>query len=202
MSTPPEIIDALESILEIYFSGVRHRERAAFILCDNLVEMTCKSKAKQQNHRFDMSCNFHNACTSPGVTLPPDLKVRVVGYRNTRNNMQHASAAATVDLHHCATSILDGVRVIDHCWTDTSTNRFPGRIKCALRIVRLYSSEGDVSLRETFETKMQRKRWRAQEEKVSVTGRQIQPGVRDYWYVAIRMQTPLVEECLNEVGVL
>lgn len=46
MSTPPEIIDALESVLEIYFSGVRHRERAAFILCDNLVEMTCKTKAK------------------------------------------------------------------------------------------------------------------------------------------------------------
>jgi hypothetical protein len=47
MSTPPEIIDALESVLEIYFSGVRHRERAAFILRDNLIEMTCKSNAKQ-----------------------------------------------------------------------------------------------------------------------------------------------------------
>lgn len=68
MSTPPEIIDALESILEIYFSGVRHRERAAFILCDNLVEMTCKTKAKQHNHRFDMICNFHDACTAPGVS--------------------------------------------------------------------------------------------------------------------------------------
>ncbi|NJR53124.1 MAG: hypothetical protein HC780_29775 [Leptolyngbyaceae cyanobacterium CSU_1_3] len=157
MSTPPEIIDALESVLEIYFSGVRHRERAAFILCDNLVEMTCKTKAKQYNHRFDMSCNFHNACTSPDVDLPPDLKVRVVGYRNTRNNMQHASAAATVDLHHCATSMLDVVKVIDHCWTDTSTTRFPSRMKCALRIARLYSSEGDISLREVFETRMQKK---------------------------------------------
>jgi len=52
MSTPPEIIDTLESVLEIYFSGVRHRERAAFILCDNLVEMTCKTKAKQDDYRF------------------------------------------------------------------------------------------------------------------------------------------------------
>ncbi|MGA7933058.1 MAG: hypothetical protein WCA35_05885 [Kovacikia sp.] len=65
----------------------------------------------------------------------------------------------------------------------------------------LYSSEGDVSLREPFETKMQRKRWRTQEESVKVNGRQIQPGHREYWYVAIRMQTPSVEECLNEVGV-
>jgi hypothetical protein len=201
MSTPPEIIDALESVLEIYFSGVRHRERAAFILCDNLVEMTCKTKAEQHNYRFDMSCQFHEACTAPGVLLLPDLKVRVLGYRRTRNNMQHASAAATVDLYHCATSILDVVRVIDHCWLNTSTNFFPGRIKCALRIVWLYSVEGDVSLRETFETKMQRQRWRTQQESVNVTGRQIQPGHRDYWYVAIRMQTPSVEECLNDVGI-
>jgi len=201
MSTPPEIIDALESVLEIYFSGVRHREQAAFILCDNLVEMTCKIKAKQHNHRFDMGCNFYDACTAPGVTLPADLKVRVIGYRNTRNNMQHASAAATVDLYHCATSMLDVVRVIDHCWSSTSTTLFPDRIKCALRIVWLYSSEGDVSLRESFETKMQRKRWRTQEESVKVNGRQIQPGHREYWYVAIRMQTPYVEECLNDVGI-
>ena len=201
MSTPPEIVDALESILEIYFSGVRHRERAAFILCDNLVEMTCKTKAKQYAHTFNMRCNFHDASTAPGVVLPPDLKVRVGGYRDTRNNMQHASAAATVDLYHCATSILDVVRVIDHCWLDTSTTLFPGRIKCALRIVWLYSSEGDVSLRESFETKMQKKTWRTQKESVNVTGRQIQPGHRDYWYVVIRMQTPYVEECLNDVGI-
>lgn len=201
MITPPEIIDALESVLDIYFSGVRHRERAAFILCDNLVEMTCKTKAKQYDYTFNMRCSFHDACTASGVVLPPDLKVRVSGYRDTRNNMQHASAAATVDLHHCATSILDIVRVIDHCWSGTSTTLFPGRIRCALRIIWLYSSEGDVSLREPFETKMQRKRWRTQEESVRVSGRQIQPGHREYWYVAIRMQTPYVEECLNDVGI-
>lgn len=201
MSTPPEIIDALESILEIYFSGVRHRERAAFILCDNLVEMTCKTKAKQHNHRFDMTCNFHDACTAPGVILPADLKIRVVGYRNTRNNMQHASAAATVDSMHCATAILDVVKVIDHCWSSTSTSMFLDRIKCALRIVYLYSSEGDVSKREPFEDRMRRKRWRTQTETVRAEGRQIQPGLRDYWYIAIRMQTPLVDECLNDVGV-
>src|SRR2546425_13076706 len=98
MDCPQEIIDSLESIIEIYFSGVRHKERAAFILCDNLVEMACKTKALQHNHTFNMSCGFHAAWNAPGVQLPPTaLGARIQRYRHTRNNMQHASAAATVD---------------------------------------------------------------------------------------------------------
>jgi hypothetical protein len=34
MPPPPEISDALESVVGIYFSSIRHRERAAFILMD------------------------------------------------------------------------------------------------------------------------------------------------------------------------
>jgi hypothetical protein len=37
MSAPRHIVDALESVLSIYFSNCRHKERAAFILCDELV---------------------------------------------------------------------------------------------------------------------------------------------------------------------
>ncbi len=47
MPAPREIVDALESVLDIFLSDIRHRERAAFILWDNLVEMACKRKAKQ-----------------------------------------------------------------------------------------------------------------------------------------------------------
>lgn len=199
MNSPPDIIEALDSILEIYFSGVTHRERAAFILCDNLVEMACKTKAKQNDENFSMRGNLADA--SSAVTLPDTIKTRVLGYRRTRNNMQHATAAATVTLTHCATAIFDVAKVIDHCWPNTSSTQFPDRIKCALRIIRLYSSEGNVSLRELFETKMQTQKWRTQKESVKTTGRQIQPGHRDFWYVAIRMQTPYVEECLNSVGI-
>ena len=70
MPAPPEIIDSLESIVDIFLSGVRHRERAAFILCDNLVELACKTKAKQNNHNFNMRCNFYDAWNAPGVQLP------------------------------------------------------------------------------------------------------------------------------------
>ena len=60
MPAPPEIVDALESVIDIFFSGVRHRERAAFILCDNLVEMACKTRAKQYDYTFSMRCSFHD----------------------------------------------------------------------------------------------------------------------------------------------
>ena len=39
MAAPREIVDALDSTLGIFFSGIRHRERATFLLCDELVEI-------------------------------------------------------------------------------------------------------------------------------------------------------------------
>jgi hypothetical protein len=199
---PPEIIDALESVVDIYFSGVRHRERAAFILCDNLVEMACKTRAKQHDYKFDMTCNFHDAINASGVSLPNQLKKRIQGYRDTRNNMQHASAAATVDWQYCATAILDAVRVIDRCWSNTSTNYLTTWMKCALRIICLYSSEGDPNQRWPFEERMRRRNWRGQSKRtVAPTEIQVQPGYRDYWRLAIRTRTTDVEDCLNELGI-
>jgi len=46
MAAPRHIVDALESVLSIYFSNCRHKERAAFILTDELVEITCREKVK------------------------------------------------------------------------------------------------------------------------------------------------------------
>ena len=99
MPVPSEIIDSLESITEIFLSGIRHRERAAFILCDNLIEMACKTKAKQRNHRFNLSCGFHDAWNAPGVNLPPTgIGGRVQSRRDTRNLMQHANASITTKI--------------------------------------------------------------------------------------------------------
>jgi len=203
VAAPPKIIDAFESIIDIYFSGVRHRERASFILCDNLIESACKTRAKEINHSFNMNCNFHNACNAEGVNLPEDgLGSRVRGYRQTRNNMQHSDIGTTVDMHHCATVILDVVKVINHCWQNTSENEFATWMKCALRIIWLYSSDGDVNKRELFEEKMRQIHWRTNEsERVRVHAVQIEPGHRNYWWFAIRRHSPLVEECLNEIEI-
>jgi hypothetical protein len=43
MAAPRDITDALEGVVSIYFSDVRHKLRAAFILRDELVEMSCKA---------------------------------------------------------------------------------------------------------------------------------------------------------------
>jgi hypothetical protein len=49
MTAPLDIVDALESVASIYFSDVRHKVRAAFILTDELVEMCCKALAVAAN---------------------------------------------------------------------------------------------------------------------------------------------------------
>jgi hypothetical protein len=199
---PPEVIDAFESVMDIYFSGVRHRERAAFILCDNLIEMACKTSAKQHDYRFDMTCSFHDAATGTGVPLANELVIRIEGYRNTRNNLQHASVAATVDSQHCATAILDAVRVADRCWPNTSNGQFTPWMQCALRIVRLYSSEGDANQRGLFEETMRNRNWRGSgREHVRIGAIQIELGHRNNWGLALRRRTTDVQDCLVEVGV-
>ena len=116
MPAPIDIIDALESVVDIYLSPVRHRERAAFILCDNLVEMVCKTKALEHNHRFNTTCNFYAAWNAPGVQLPrTTLGRKIQSFHDVRNNMQHGRAAATVDVEYCSGAILTAVKVVDRC---------------------------------------------------------------------------------------
>lgn len=200
MPAPQEIIDALESIIDIYFSSVRQRERAAFILCDNLNETACKTRARQHNLRFDINCEFYLALTADGVQLPAsDLGGKINAYHELRKNMQFASPASTVDPNYCASAILDVIKVIDHCWPETSQKQFQPWLLCAIRVVRLYSATGDPAKRDFFERQMRNKRWRTTErESVRATARQIEFGLRDNWGLAIRMSAPLVEECLNE----
>ncbi len=203
MPAPLEIIQSLESVVDIYFSSVRHRERAAFILCDNLVEMACKTKAKQHDHKFDTTCNFHIAINAKGVQLPMrTLGAKVKGYRDTRNNMQHGSAAATVDTSYCSASILTAVEIIDRLWNNTS-QQLPSWMRVAFRVIKLYSDNGVEVKRRPFEDKMREMRWRGfSREHVLITEVTIEPGHRDYWQIAIRTQSQLVEQCLNELGIL
>jgi hypothetical protein len=203
MPAPEEISAMLESILGIFLSDIRHRERAAFILCDDLIEMSCKTKARQRDYTFDTACNFYNAWNAPGVRLAPNgLGRRVQDRRNTRNNMQHADAAITVETPHCAEAILDAVNVIDKCWTDTSRNRFDLWVKCALRIVQLYSTRGNLLKREPFEDAMLKMNWRGENRAtVRSNENQIEPGRRVFWWLTIINHTQLVEKCLNDLEI-
>lgn len=201
MAAPRQIVDALESVLAIYFSDVRHRTRAAFMLCDELVEMTCKLRARQANHQFNMRCNFHAAITTTTVGLVQPLVDSVQGSRDTRNNMQHANAAATVDDQHCADAILDAVAVIDHCWPTTSTTALGPWMKCALRVVRLYSTQGDAIKRQEFEDHMGQAPWRADNRKPRANEMIIKPGRRSYWQLVLVQSQAQVEAILDQLAV-
>lgn len=190
MPTPTAIIDALESVIDIYLSGVRHRERAAFILCDNLVETACKTRAVQHNYQFDTSCGFHNALNAPGVQLPQALRIKAQDYRNARNNMQHSNPAATVDTVYCATAILTAVKIIDRLWPNTSTRWLPPWMQTALRIIRLYSEEGDATQRGPFEDRMRK-----------LPKMNVKSGNREYWWEAVRIHYADVGESLNELAI-
>lgn len=202
MSAPREIVDALESVLGIYFSSVRHRARAAFILCDELVEMSCKLRARDQDHTFDLGCSFYAAWNAPGVELDPNgLGNTVQHNRNTRNTMQHNSAAATVDEPHCADAILESIAVIDHCWPRTSDAMFHVWMKCAVRVVRLYSSPGSFPLQQSFEDAMRDEDWQAEKRPPRASEVFITPGRRQYWGLLIRETPQLVDQLLNRLEI-
>jgi len=62
MHAPNEVLDLLETILGIFFYDIRYKERSVFILCDNLVELSCKTKIKQVNYREDVKeMSFYSA---------------------------------------------------------------------------------------------------------------------------------------------
>src|SRR6266702_1692152 len=144
MTAPRDIVAALECVTSIFFSDVRHKNRAAFILCDELVEMVCKAKAKAANPNLGR-VGFRTLLCDPAVLLDPAtsaLGEAVHGSHKTRNDMQHNNAAATVDDPHCADVILDAVSVIDHCYVLASVGFTPG-MKVLLRLIRLHATSGD-----------------------------------------------------------
>lgn len=202
MPAPREIIDGLQSILDVYVSNIRHRERVAFILCDNLVELACKTKAFQRNHRFDRQCSFHAAWNAPGVQLAPNgLGGRLQSRRDTRNTMQHGNAAVTVSAAHCADAINDVCKVVNNLWANSTERMLRPESRCVLRIVDLYSSNGDGGKQQMFEDAMRRCHWRgiADERQPRINEVIFESGLRANWHNAIHESPELVEQLLDSL---
>jgi hypothetical protein len=198
-AAPTEIVDGLESILDIFLSDVRHRERSVFILCDNLVEMACKTKAKQKNHHFNTECGFYDAWNAPGVHLARNgLGSRVHNRRDMRNLMQHASAAATVDTQTCADAIIDILGLLLKLWGRNALDNLREWHKIAIRIVKLYSSGGDPTKREQFEDAMRRGQWRADadEKKPKINEIIVEVGRRGFWSFLVKQAPSQVEQII------
>lgn len=202
MPAPREIIDGYESILDVFTLNIRQRERVAYILCDNLIELACKSKAHQRNHRFDRSCGFNAAWKAPGVTLAPNgLGGRIQNRRDTRNTMQHGSAAVTVTPENCADAILDVRRVIDRLWQNTIQRNLAMPYKVVLRVVDLYATNGNARQRQSFEDAMRLGRWRgiADDRKARVSEVIVAAGLRTNWHLAIHQSPQVVEQIIDSL---
>lgn len=206
MPPPRELHDALESVLSVFFSDVRHRERAAFLLCDELVEMTCKVKHKEHcrdtNAQYPKRLDFPDALNAAGVTLPNGvLKTALLDSHRHRNLMQHESAAATVDDRYCADAIVDALALMEHCWPGSTSSGLHPWVKCAIRVVRLYSSQGDFAARSNFEAAMRKQPWRARPAQVKVNEVAIEPGLRRHWGYLFLHATQGVTGILDAQGI-
>jgi len=202
MAAPRYIVDALECVLSLYFSNCRHKERAAFILCDELVEVTVREKIKIGTPTLG-PMKFHQLLGHPQVSLghtTHPLGMVVHASHRTRNDMQHNNPAATVDSQHCADAIIDAVAVIEHCFAGTRA-ALPDRLKVTLRVVHLYSQHGDQRQQSEFGNTMQAHQWRGDRERARQEEVIIAPGPRANWGLVIPSEYARVEELLNRVGV-
>jgi hypothetical protein len=201
MRAPRDIFAALECVTSIFFSDVRHKNRAAFILCDELVEMTCKAKAKASNHQLGR-VGFHSLLCDAAVSLDPAnsaLGHSVHSSHRTRNDMQHNNAAATVDDPHCADVILDAVNVIDHCYAGASAE-FPDGMKILLRVISLHATNGNKSKLAAFEGAMVDNRWGTAKPKIRTVELPVPVGHRRYWGLVIHSEYATIEALLNRIG--
>jgi len=201
MAAARHIVDALESVLSLYFSNCRHKERAAFILCDELVEVTCREKIKQSVRNLGWM-QFRNLLSHPAIGLDiraPGLGKSVFDCHKTRNDMQHNNPAATVDGQHCADAIVDAVDVIEHCFPGAKA-ALPDKLKVTLRVVRLYSQHGDPHQQREFGDAMQTHPWRGSRERVRQDEVIVSPGHRANWGLVLPSEYARIEAILNRIG--
>ena len=201
MAAPRHIVDALESVLSIYFSNCRHKERASFILCDELVEVTCRQRVRQVLPRLGRM-QFRGLLTHAqvGLTVATGIGKAVYESHLIRNDMQHNNPAATVDSQHCADAIVDSVEVIEHCFPGTRV-ALPEKLKVTLRVVRLYSRNGQPVEQAAFADAMQVYTWRGDRDRARREESIVRPGVRANWGLVIPSEYARIEAILNRVGV-
>jgi hypothetical protein len=203
MPAPRDIVDLLECVISIYFSDVRQKVRAAFILQDELVEMCCKVRARTAHPTLG-KIYFVPLLKLPVVGLDPtiiQLGATLEHNHETRNELQHGNAAFTVDDQRCADAILDTVQAIEHCFPDARAT-LPDALKLTLRVVHLHSSQGSIQLRARFEDEMRRARWNPSEKRALRRDEvALMPGNRRNWGLVMLSDYSNVEAILNKIGV-
>ena len=182
MVAPRDIVDALDRSFNIFFRCPPSRPRDYFILADELVEMTCKAKARQTppplgHIAFVPLLQHATVGLSPPRALLGQHLLLII---RTRNQLQHVNAALSVDDQHCADAVLDALNTIEHCFPN-STVALPDVLRVALRVIRLHSSQGNLGLRGKFEDDMRTYRWNGGQRSAKINEPPIPVGIRRYW---------------------
>jgi hypothetical protein len=152
MLAPKEILDFIESIISIFLYEIRQKERAVFILVDNLVELSCKARIRERGKLITSQKELKNFLKLANVG--GDLKRRLLSRRKERNTMQHDLVAVTVSNEHCADAILDLQRLIKKLWGKYAFDGVEEWVNCAFRVIKLYSRSTSKKKREIFEQRL------------------------------------------------
>lgn len=201
MPCPGHIIDSLECVLTVFFSNARHNLRAAYILCDSLVETSCREKIKvTAPNPGRQSYHWHLAHATVGLdpTHSP-LGGRLTACHTIRNDLQHNTPSLMPDNEHCADAIKNLVECIEHCFPG-SIAAFPDKIRVLLRILGLYGQHGDPVKKGQFFGRLTTYNWRGDQERARITEMIVQPGQRANWSLVIPSEYARLELILNEVG--
>ncbi|MGI8906777.1 MAG: hypothetical protein ACR2IE_09840 [Candidatus Sumerlaeaceae bacterium] len=194
-------MDSLEAVMTVFFSNARHNARAAFLLCDSLVETTCRIRIKVGTPNLGRQ-NFHWHLNHAAVGLAPPgsvLGTKLVDSHNIRNELQHNTPALMVDVEHCADAILDLIACMEHCFPGTVA-ALPDRLRVLHRILKLYGRAGDQVKKREFQLGLTNYGWRGDRERARANEMIVQPGQRTNWSLIIPAEFPRLEAILNQIG--
>jgi len=153
MKAPSEILDLLEPIISIYFYQIPYKNRAVLILSDNLAEISCKIKIHERNPSEDL-----NYVRSPEllkrVKTPKKLKEELLKFHSVRNEFQHKSPIYTVEEKTSDDSVLTTISLIKFLWKKDALKDTQDWVSCGLRIMKLFSSNGNLQRRYSLENKL------------------------------------------------
>jgi len=225
MNAPKEITDYLEPIISIYLSDFRHKERSAFILCDNLIELSCKLRIKERNPADNRNRERKFPHAIKDAKLSKKFQEVLLKRHGIRNDMQHEKMGIAIDSQDCACDILNVVKVFKKLWGKYALDSASDWVICALRIVELYSNSSYMYKKSLLENKLlketdwnfrpyheeEEKKIMEEDEKKFVkddgmTKRLpkkneiiIEVGAKIYWSLLVREKTELVNQCLDEI---
>lgn len=225
MHAPKEITDYLEPIISIYLSDFRHKERSAFILCDNLIELSCKLRIKERNPADNNNRNRDFPGAVVDAKIPKKFMEALLKRHRIRNDMQHEKMGVAIDPQDCACDILNVVKVIKKLWGKYALDSASDWVICALRIVELYSNSSNMSKKSLLENKLLKETdwnfrpYHEEDEKKIVEEDEkkfvkddgmtkrlpkkneiiIEVGAKIYWSLLVREKTELVNQCLDEI---